>query len=271
VIFGTVSSSGGDAPLVFRYTMLITNAWFDAVAPYHETAVGVYSDLGRRPAAESATNRNLNIAMMYASYRVLQSLAPAFSDNWDNMMLSTGLDPDAAGDLTTAVGIGNAAGNAVVAARENDGMNQLGNEGGCKYNCRPYADYTGYKPLNTAYELSNPSRWQPNMQSNGAGTFTIQQFITPQLKDTLPYSYDNPKKFKAPQPKASQVQHFALYKEQADQVLDVSAKLTDTLKMTAELFDNKINSLGFSILFTTLSRQLSLMEIVQAHIDENAE
>ena len=109
------------------------------------------------------------------------------------------------------------------------------------------------------------------MQSNGAGTFTIQQFITPQSKDTLPYSYDNPKKFKAPQPKASQVQQFALYKEQADQVLDVSAKLTDTLKMTAELFDNKINSLGFSILFTTLSRQLSLMEFVQAHIDGNAE
>ncbi len=263
VIFGTVSPTGGDAPLVFRYTMLITNAWFDAAAPYHETAVGVYSDLGRRPAAESTTNRNLNIALMYASYRVLNSLAPTFSDDWDNMMWSVGLDPDASGDLTTAVGIGNAAGNAVVAARENDGMNQLGNEGGCRYNCQPYADYTGYEPVNTAYQLSDPSRWQPNLLSNRAGTFTVQQFVTPHLKDTLPYSYDNPKKFKAPQPKASQVQHFALYRAQADQVLDVSANLTDEQKMTAELFDNKINSLGFSILFTTLSRQLTLMEFVQ--------
>jgi hypothetical protein len=44
-----------------------------------------------RHAGGHAASRNLNIAMMYASYRVLQSLAPAFSDSWDNMMCSTGL------------------------------------------------------------------------------------------------------------------------------------------------------------------------------------
>ena len=40
-------------------------------------------------------------------------------------------------------------------------MNQLGDEGGRQYNRRPYEDYTGYKPVNTAYKLSDPSRWQP--------------------------------------------------------------------------------------------------------------
>ena len=30
-----------DAPLVLRHTTLITNAWFDAIAPYHPTAVWV--------------------------------------------------------------------------------------------------------------------------------------------------------------------------------------------------------------------------------------
>src|SRR5688500_15537484 len=48
-IFGTVSPSGSDASLVLRVTTLITNACFDAIAPYHPTAVGVHSQLGRRP------------------------------------------------------------------------------------------------------------------------------------------------------------------------------------------------------------------------------
>ena len=45
-----VSPTVGDATLVLRITTLITNAWYDASAPYHPTAVGVYSSLGRRPA-----------------------------------------------------------------------------------------------------------------------------------------------------------------------------------------------------------------------------
>jgi hypothetical protein len=38
IIFMDVSPSGGDASLVLRITTLITNAWFDASAPYHRTA-----------------------------------------------------------------------------------------------------------------------------------------------------------------------------------------------------------------------------------------
>ena len=105
-----------DAPIVLRHTTLITNVWFDAIAPYHPTAVGVYSRLGRRPASEAATNRNKNTAMLYASYRLLIRLMPRFTSNWRAMMTSVGLDPDnASEDLTTAVGLGNAAGRRVAA------------------------------------------------------------------------------------------------------------------------------------------------------------
>lgn len=263
-IFQNVSPSGGDAPLVFRYTMLVTNAWFDAAAPYHPTAVGAYSDLGRQTAYDGTDNTDLNIAMFYSAYRVLLNLAPEQEMMWRGMLASVGLDPDDnSTDLSTPVGIGNAAGNAVVAARENDGMNQLGNGNGCSYNCQPYADTTAYEPENSAYELSNPSKWQPNILSNGTGTFTVQQFITPQLKDTQPYSYNNPNRFKAPRPRASQVENIQDYKAQADQVLSVSANLTDEQKMMSELFDNKIRSLGFSVLFAGNSQGLNLMEFIQ--------
>lgn len=74
VVFTEVSPSGGDATLVLRTTTLTTNAWFDATAPYAEPAVGVYSRIPHRPAIESATNANMNIALLYASYRVLNHL-----------------------------------------------------------------------------------------------------------------------------------------------------------------------------------------------------
>jgi hypothetical protein len=252
-----------DAPIILRHTTIITNAWFDAIAPYHPTAVGVYSRLGRRPASEGATNRDRNIAMLYASYRLLTRLMPRFVSNWRAMMTSVGLDPnDASTDLTTAVGIGNAAGLAVAVAREHDGMNQLGNEGGQKYNRRPYEDYTGYSPVNPPWKLLNPSKWQPLITTPGNGTFLSQNFITPQWGKTTPYSYRTPNHFRVPPPFDSN-HHRRAYREQADDVIAAQAGLTDYQKMVAELIDNKITSLGFSALFVTLSRGLSLEQFVQ--------
>jgi hypothetical protein len=179
------------------------------------------------------------------------------------MLTSVGLDPDdASTDLTSAVGIGNAAGRAVAAARERDGMNQLGDEGGRVYNLQPYRDYTGYTPVNTPWTLVNPSRWQPIFTTPGNGTFQGQQFITPQWALTRPYSFNHPAPFNTLPPVDSNHRRRAAYKAQADEVMAIQAGLTDRQKMTAELFDNKITSLGFSALFITLSRGMSLEEFV---------
>jgi len=261
IIFQSVNP--GDASLILRYTTLITNGWFDAIAPYHQTAVGVYSRLGRRPTPER-TNRNKNTAILYASYRVRNSLFPQAQPNWRNMLTAVGLDPDdGSTQKQTAVGLGNSAGNAVVAFREHDGMNQLGDEGGRLYNRQPYRDYTGYQPVNTAYEILNPSRWQPSFVTRGTGLFAIQQFVTPQWAITVPYSYDDPSPFVAPVPVKSNVQNLSAYREQADEVLNASANLTDTQKMTAELFNNKITSLGFAALFIAQTRGLTIDQFVQ--------
>lgn len=264
VIFENVAP--GDATIVLRFTTMITNAWFDATAPYHPTAVGVYSNLGRRPAGESANNANMNTAILYASYRALNSLAPQRAADWDALMVSVGLDPNDAHESTTdAIGIGNAAGNAVVAVRENDGFNQLGLEGGRTYNPLPYRDYTGYKPKNTAYHLKDERRWQPAVVSNRYGITRVQSFVTPQYALTLPYSYDDPEDFGVPFPKKSYKQGWKggkKYKDQADQVIDASADLTDEQKVIAELFDDKIRSLGFSAVYVSMAQNMSLLEFV---------
>lgn len=262
IVYQQVSPSGGDATLVLRITTLVTNAWYDATAPYHATAVGVYSHLGRRPENE-ATHEQINVALVYASYQVLNHLLPEFSSRWRAMMMDVGLDPDdTRTDITTAIGLGNVAGLAVAMGRANDGMNQLGNEGQ-KAHQQPYSDYTGFQPLNTAYRLSRPSKWQPDIQRQGLGLYKVQQFVTPQYALVEPYSYATPQHFRMPRPFRSNVKHRKAYVAQARQVLRASASLTQTQKLKAELFDNKIVSLGLSAVHAALTQNLTLLEFIQ--------
>ncbi|MFF5010796.1 vanadium-dependent haloperoxidase [Streptomyces phaeochromogenes] len=258
-----VSQTGVDAPLVLRVTTLVTNGWFDAIAPYHSTAVGVYSDLGRRPADE-AKNRNKNIAIMYASYRVLNSVLPQNRVGWRDMMKKVGLDPDdTSEDRTTPVGLGNLAGNAVVSARAHDGLNQLGDTDRT-YNRQPYQDYTGYKPVNTPYELRDPSRWQPAVLTKGNGIFTVQQFVTPQWRFTKPYSYKDPKQFTVPAPRNSDHHNRAAYRKQVDEVLAASAALNDERKMKSQFFNDKFLGVGYPTIAEAVNHGLRLDEYVHA-------
>lgn len=75
VLIGDLGTSGGvgvgDASIILRWLAMVHTVWFDAAAPYHPTAVGVYSDLGRRPAAESETNEDMVTAILFASHKVL--------------------------------------------------------------------------------------------------------------------------------------------------------------------------------------------------------
>src|SRR5919197_825884 len=58
----TISADGSDVTFIVDHAMLLELAWFDAIAPFHAKAVGIYSNLGRRPASEN-TNRNKNTAV----------------------------------------------------------------------------------------------------------------------------------------------------------------------------------------------------------------
>jgi hypothetical protein len=239
----TLTPSGGDATIVADHILMVEVAWFDAIAPYHPTAVGIYSNLGRRPRSE-ATNRNRNIAVIYSAYTSLNHAFPQFKEDFDKMMAEAGLDPDdRSEDVSTAVGIGNMASKKVIEARKNDGSNRDGTEGGRKYNPQPYADYTGYKPVNTPYEIKDPSHWQPLMSGTN-GLFSSQQFVTPYWGRVKPISYRSPSEFSLTPPVNSDHHNRAAYKAQADEILAASAGLDDRKKMTAEYWNDKIHSLG---------------------------
>ncbi len=85
VIYETMSPTANDATTVLRVTTMLTHCWFDAIAPYHPSAVGVSSRLGRRPPDE-ATDRSRNVAILHASRHVLDSLFPARSASWAELV-----------------------------------------------------------------------------------------------------------------------------------------------------------------------------------------
>lgn len=257
----------GDTTIYVWITLLFQMSWFDALAPYHPTAVGVYSRIERRPAAESATNRGKNIAGMYASYQVVKAVFEERAPVLRMAMTALGLDPDdESEDPATPVGIGNIAGKAVVAARRDDGMNHRGDKGRT-YNGRPYADYTGYRPVNTAYELTDPSRWQPALgphqrRAGGGpgdkGIFAVQQFITPQMRLVKPVTFQDPSSFELAAADHTGHADAAAYKHAVDQVLQASAALTDEQKVKAEFFEYSPVSLTWAPRAAALAHDLDL-------------
>ncbi|MEV0776499.1 vanadium-dependent haloperoxidase [Streptomyces sp. NPDC050428] len=236
-------SSGRSVSFTVDHALLIEMPWFDALAPYHPTASGIFSDLGRRPSDEHTT-RNKNIAVIYSAFTSLNEILPQHRSRWLEMMEAAGLDPNnTAEDPTTPSGIGILAAKNAIAAREGDGSNREGDKGGRKYNQQPYADYTGYRPVNSPYELRDPSRWQPNVTSTN-NVLRSQQFATPHYGLVKPFSYDSPTRFEVSPPTSSDHRNRGAYQRQADEVLKASANLNDEKKMTAELFNDKVLTFG---------------------------
>ncbi|TGB13392.1 hypothetical protein E2651_09620 [Streptomyces sp. MZ04] len=245
---------------VFLWINVLTGlAWYDAVAPYTETAVGVHSRIKRRPSSESATNRNMNTAAIHAQYRLYKGTLPSRLEPMRKLMTSLGLNPDDdSTDPTSPVGIGNIAGKAVFEARKEDGMNYLGYEGGRRYNPMPWADYTGYKPVNTAFELVDPTRWQPLLHPHNGrrvgggpgdlGIYVTQHFVTPQIARVKPHLFPGPDKFSIAPPDFSNDAGSRKYRRAVDEILEASAGLTDEQKAITEVMDNKIWGIGHSAL-----------------------
>jgi len=267
-----LSNNGCDASIVLRITSSYATGWFDSTAPFTDHAVGIYSHIPRRPAAER-TLRNQNVALLYATLVVARELFPQDETEWSDMMLDAGLDPDDdSTDLTTAVGVGNVAGAAVIEARLNDGDNQRGDGNGRVGTLVPFEDTTGYRPKNTAYELEDPSHWQPLMKTQKMGLFTIQQFVTPQFGRVRGYTVDGAHDdFTIPGPTASDYQHHkAEYKAQAEAVIAEVAGLTDEGKMIAEHFNDKLVGVGGSIGFIFASRGYTQQQFIEMDVISQA-
>ncbi|MGH9442141.1 MAG: vanadium-dependent haloperoxidase [Thermoanaerobaculia bacterium] len=217
--------------IVARSIAVLHTAIFDAWAAYDDHAVPTRPHRDwRRPEAER-TDANRAVALSFAAYRTLTDLFPAQSTEFDALMDSLGDDrTDVSLDPGTPAGVGNSAADAVLRFRHEDGSNQLGD-----LHPGAYSDYTGYAPVNPPEpaEVVDPNRWQPLEVSDGNGGSVIQKCTTPQWARVIPFALNRADQFRPPAPAQFGSSE---YVSQAQELITLSAGLTDVQKATAEYF-----------------------------------
>jgi Domain of unknown function (DUF6851)/VCPO second helical-bundle domain len=216
------------ATIVARVLAILHTCMFDAWAAYDPVAHNTRGhDELKRPSAEH-TLANKTQAVSYAACRALEDLFPTHIALFYTMMQRLGYDPtNHTTDTTTAIGIGNIAAQFVLTFRHTDGSNQLGD-----LHPGPYSDYTNYTPVNSVDQLNNPDLWQPLRVSDGHGGFVIQSFMTPQWPAVIPFSLTSGSQFRPPlAPPHYTSTH---YRDQNEQIIALSASLTDKEKVIAE-------------------------------------
>jgi PAP2 superfamily len=235
----------GARPTVVSRTLAVwATAMYDAWAAYDDKAVG--SRLGgslRRPAGER-TLPNKRTAISYASFQALRFVYPE-SETWlAGEMRRLGYDPEVVStDGATPEGIGNLAAQAVIAFRQRDGSNQLGDEPGG--NGVPYADYTGYRPVNPPDRIVDPDRWQPITFTLADGQKVTPGFLTPQWGKVKPFALEHGAQFR-PGPPPMTTTADALLRDQTARVLAYNNSLTKEQKAVVEFMRDGPRSTGQS-------------------------
>jgi len=250
-----------------RAYAILHTAMFDAWAAYDPTAIATQlGDTLQRPEVEN-TSENKIEAMSYAAYQVLKDLFPEQEGIFNELMIALGIDPNnSTTDTNTAAGVGNVTAAALLEFRHQDGSNQLGidplgTEG------VPYSDISGYQPINSPEAIIDIERWTPEHVSIDDPTSPAQQFLTPHWGDVTTFGTEAVEQLLPPDPEPFllvegevdlQAKTITLadgtvleinknligtvinpeFIEQAEQIVEFSANLTDEQKIIAEFWEN---------------------------------
>ena len=206
---------------------------YEAWSAYDSVAIGtILGDTLQRPEAENTLDNKAE-ASSYAAYQTLVDLFPSQANQFNQVMTGFGYDPNnTSTDTSTPAGIGNVSAQVLLDFRHQDGSNQLGN-----LNPGAYSDYTNYQPVNSADTLADPNRWQPLSISNGQGGFTEQKFVTPQWGLVTPFALESGSQVR-PTTGPKTTAEMEDYKNQAQQVFDLVANLTDEQTTIAQYWSD---------------------------------
>ncbi|AFY83423.1 vanadium-dependent haloperoxidase [Oscillatoria acuminata] len=221
-----VRNTGPGPTIASRAYAIVMTAMFDTWAAYDETAIATQlGDTLQRPSAENTVS-NKSEAMSYAAYRTLNDIFPTQGELFNQLMHQLGYDPtNTDTESETPSGIGNRSAQALLDFRHHDGSNQLNG----------YEDITGYQPVNTHDTVVMGDRWQPLSSPLNDPNGTVQQFLTPQWGEVIPFSLTSGDQFR---PEAPPALGTPLFEQRAREVLEISANLTDEQKMIAEFWED---------------------------------
>ena len=220
-------------PMVARALAIVHTCIYDAWAAYDHHATGTRLGASLRRPSREHTRANKETAISFAAYRAAVDVFPGDRLSvFDPLMRTLGYNPnDSTTDATTPAGIGNIAARAVLEFRHLDGANQLAS----------YADYTRYTAQNAPMDLRmpfdpslvrDPNRWQPLRYVDGTGTLVTQPFAGAQWQRVTPFALSSAAQLRPAIGPATYGSD--LYQSQANDLLQLSAGLTDDQKMIAE-------------------------------------
>jgi PAP2 superfamily len=230
-------------PMAARALAIFHTCIYDAWAAYDQRALGTQLGSSLRRSHRERTLANKNKAISFAAYRAAADLFPADDEKiFRPLMEQLGYIPDDTPfDTRTPSGIGKTACDAVLQLRHQDGSNQSGELSGSGV---PYADYTGYAPLNNPSPVPSdpatvrdPNHWQPLQYFDASHVFVTQSFVGAQWYLVTPFALRSNDQFR------SELARFgpatcgsSAFLRQVDELVEKSANLTDRQKMIAEYF-----------------------------------
>jgi hypothetical protein len=258
-----VAKNGARPTVISRRTYIFTTSMYDAWAAFDENALPV--DLGKsiRLRRKNVTKEAAqNIAVSYAAYRSLLSIYPNDTNSLQLEMSSKSLDPDdKTMDSSSPSGIGNMAAAAVIQSRDKDNSNHRGDHPGS--NGTPYSDYTGYNPVNTAENITNPDRWQPIVFTGPSGAQFTPSYLTPFWGTVKTFGLTSGAQFRPgpPPPVGSQ----QLQKE-VEQVLALNRDMSVEEKANVEFFRDGPQSTSQSGQWLTFGQALSTRDNIRTGV-----
>ncbi|MDJ0514701.1 MAG: calcium-binding protein [Trichodesmium sp. MO_231.B1] len=187
-----INTAPGPTVASRAYSMVHT-AIYDAWAAYDPLAVGTQlGDDLQRPESEN-TEANKAEAMSFSAYRVLTDLFPDQVEIFNDVMETLGFDIDDdefnEDDLSDPAVIGTLTAEALLAFRQNDGSNQLGNNP--NGDGTPYSDISGYQPQNPAGNPTNIEFWTPENVPIDDPNARVQNFLTPHWGNVTPFGLES--------------------------------------------------------------------------------
>jgi hypothetical protein len=261
------------APMAARALAIVHTCMFDAWAAYDDHAAGTQLRGALRRPANERTLANKERAISYAAYRALADVLPVDTESiYKPLMRQLSYDPnDNSTDIETPTGIANVACGAVLEYRHHDGANQLGDveaasteaakvagmkltDGMSGVNPRdagvqaaasgPYSDWSGYAPLNTPAMIparasaANPDHWQPLVYTDATGSLVSQKFTGAQWCFVAPFAMAKGDDFRAAVEPGPANYGSPEYQQQSEELIAISANLTDQQKMISEYWSD---------------------------------
>ncbi len=266
-----VRNSGSRPTVTTRQLFLLSTAMYDAWSIYDPIAVPVYFGSADKQLSEHNSSESKERAVAQAAYHMLIALFPAYSastGNPERFMHEEGFSIVSSASDQSPESIGYLAAMRTLQARESDGSNAANNY--ADITSEQYPDL--YSPANVALEggerapggdLFNPNRWQPLRVPNGSlldenghaiydnddsTSYQDQKFLTPHFGNVEPFALHSANQFRPVRPpqKGSSERYVdglgavttsdQAWNDQFDEILAISAGLTDRQKVIAEFW-----------------------------------